>query len=156
MSTIQKAAQTAALEATGLASELYELSQVERVHDVRLDNLADRWETVQAKVEALLNVVKGQAAPVPPPPSPIVYVPVDKFLRASRMGGSHYAIKGFVGGKMDNGGPRPDDARHFPKEAIKDDTKPGFVGVDRAWLLGPHNNDLVVWVQKFPRNITLF
>lgn len=158
MSTLQKAAETAALVATGLASELYELSQVERVHEVRLDNLADRYEKLQNKVEAILNVVKSQApvAPAKPkPPSTVVYVPVDKFLRTSGKGGSHYAIKGFVGGRMDNGGPRPDDARHFPKEAIVDVSRPGLLGITRTWLVGTFNTDVLAWVQKFPQSITL-
>ena len=155
MNIRQQTAQTAVPVISKAVDVLLEQVGLRRLHQDRKDEAIAACEAAKAKLDEYIALVKAQAPAVAVQPSPVVYVPVDRYVRTSRLGGSHYAINGFIGGTMDNGGPRPDNERHFPKESIVDVSKVGLLGIDRKWLLGQHNVDVLNFVKKFPRSITL-
>lgn len=158
MANRQTEAKSAALIASRLSGKLLDLSDLEKWYEERIGEAVDLRNELIDAVDALFSVVKGKPIPasVPTPPSPVVYVPVDGHDGYTRMGGSWYIIEGFVGGTQDNGRQRPNGKRHFQKEAIVDVSKSGLVGVDRTWLMGQYNSDVVNFVKKFPKSVTLF
>ncbi len=169
MTSRQVEARNAALQATKLASQLLALSELEKWHDVRLNETDGTLEHLYSTVADLLEIDSASdeddfcdddfdivvTQPVTPakPLSTTVFVPFDQDKKVN--GFVHwFGIIGFVGGMQSNGFKRPNEKRAIPRSVITSPPNNGVVGVQREWLYKPENVDLLNHVMIFPASVT--